>query len=218
MTAEPLVRHRGPVLIAMPAAEFLKSAADPRGFPPDDCGEVAFVGRSNSGKSSAINAVTGARKLARVSKTPGRTQLINFFSFGPGRRLVDLPGYGFARVAPAVRQRWRGLLEAYLADRRGLRGIVITIDARRGVMDLDTAMIDWAESLSLPMLLLLTKADKLSRGQALAAQRKVADHAPSGVVAVPLFSALTGQGADEVREQLDRWLEPSADARGVRGG
>lgn len=190
----------------MPVAEFLKSASDPRGFPADDCPEVAFVGRSNSGKSSAINAVTGARKLARVSKTPGRTQLINFFSFGPDRRLVDLPGYGFARVAPDVRQRWRGLLEAYFAGRRQLRGIVITIDARRGIMDLDAAMIDWAESLGLPMLLLLTKADKLSRAQALAARRAAVDAAPAGVVGVTLFSAPSRHGVDEVRAQLERWL------------
>ncbi|MBN1237805.1 MAG: YihA family ribosome biogenesis GTP-binding protein [Gammaproteobacteria bacterium] len=192
----------------MPVAQFLKSASDPAGFPPDDCSEVAFVGRSNSGKSSAINAVTGARKLARVSKTPGRTQLINFFTYGPGHRLVDLPGYGFARAAPAVRQRWRGLLEAYLSDRPGLRGIVITLDVRRGIMELDAAMIEWAESLGLPMLLLLTKADKLSRGQAAAVRSRVAAEVPDGVVAVTLFSALTGQGVDEARDQLMRWLEP----------
>lgn len=198
----------------MSAATFLKSASDPRGFLPDDCGEVAFVGRSNSGKSSAINAVTGARKLARVSKTPGRTQLINFFSYGPGRRLVDLPGYGFARAAPAVRQRWQSLLEAYLARREGLRGIVITIDVRRGIMELDRTMIEWADSLQLPMLLLLTKADKLSRGQGAAARSKVLSAVPAGVVGVTLFSAQTRQGVDDVREQLERWLAPP----GTRSG
>jgi GTP-binding protein len=196
----------------LPVAQFLKSASDPSGFPPDDCAEVAFVGRSNSGKSSAINAVTGARKLARVSKTPGRTQLINFFSCGAGRRLVDLPGYGFARAAPAVRQRWRGLLEAYLSNRSGLRGIVITIDARRGIMELDETMIDWAESLELPMMLLLTKADKLSRNQAAAVRRNVAAAVPDGVAAITLFSAHTGQGVDEARAQLLRWLEPPQSA------
>lgn len=189
----------------MSAATFLKSASDPRGFLPDDCGEVAFVGRSNSGKSSAINVITGVRKLARVSKTPGRTQLINFFDYGPGRRIVDLPGYGFAKVAPSVRQHWRGLLESYFNGRRGLRGIVITVDIRRGLMELDHAMIDWAASLNLPMLLLLTKVDKLSRNEAQKQHRAVAAAAPEGAV-LTLFSALSGQGAEEAREQIERWL------------
>lgn len=195
----------------MPVAQFLKSASDPTGFPPDDCREVAFVGRSNSGKSSAINAVTGVRKLARVSKTPGRTQLINFFSYGPGQRLVDLPGYGFARAAPDVRQRWRGLLEAYLSRRAGLRGLVITIDVRREIMDLDAVMIDWAVSLELPMLLLLTKSDKLSRGQAAGVARRVAAAVPDLVVGVTLFSAHTGQGVEDARRQLTEWLAQPAE-------
>ena len=189
----------------MPDVKFLTSASAPAGFPPDDADEVAFVGRSNSGKSSAINAVTGVRKLARVSKTPGRTQLINFFELSAGRRIVDLPGYGFAKVPPAVRERWRGLLESYLVGRRGLRGIVITVDIRRGLTDLDRTMIDWAASLDLPMLLLLTKADKVSRNESLNRKRRVAAEAPGGV-GVIAFSAPAGLGVPEAREQLDRWL------------
>jgi GTP-binding protein len=193
----------------MSAATFIKSASDPRGFPPDDAVEVAFVGRSNSGKSSAVNAVTGVRKLARVGKTPGRTQLVNFFAVGPGRRVVDLPGYGFARVAPEVRDRWRALLEAYFESRRGLRGIVLTVDARRGLMELDETMIDWAAALDLPVLLLLTKADKLSRGavgrQVLTVE-KAAARRHSGV-AVIAFSALTGQGAEEGRAAVAAWFD-----------
>src|SRR5690606_8750978 len=190
----------------MVAAKFLTSASDPSGFLRPDEPEVAFVGRSNSGKSSAINAITGTRKLARVSKTPGRTQLINFFEAGPGRRIVDLPGYGFARVTPEVRKRWRALLEAYLAGRPNLRGLVVTMDIRRGVTDLDRTMLEWAASLGLPTLLLLTKADKVSRGEAARQRRRVESDAPGRATAI-VFSALTGLGADEARAELDRWFE-----------
>ncbi|HEX7081160.1 MAG TPA: ribosome biogenesis GTP-binding protein YihA/YsxC [Gammaproteobacteria bacterium] len=192
----------------MPAARFLTSASDASGFPPDDAGEVAFVGRSNSGKSSAINALTGVRKLARVSKTPGRTRLVNFFEWSPGRRIVDLPGYGYAKVAPAVREGWRALLESYFRGRRGLRGVVITVDIRRGLGDLDRTMIEWAASLDLPVLLLLTKADKLSRGAARRQQRLVAASAPAAASLI-LFSALTGEGVDEARARLEAWLAPA---------
>ncbi|HEX5418458.1 MAG TPA: ribosome biogenesis GTP-binding protein YihA/YsxC [Gammaproteobacteria bacterium] len=188
----------------MSPALFIKSASGPQGFPPDDAAEIAVVGRSNSGKSSAINAVTGVRKLARVSKTPGRTQLINFFELASGRRLVDLPGYGFARVAPEIKQRWRGLLEAYFNGRRGLKGVMITVDLRRGLMELDTAMIDWAAALDLPVSLLLTKADKLSRNAA-AKQRRGVAGAAGPVESLIVFSALTGEGIEEARTQLDRW-------------
>jgi GTP-binding protein len=188
----------------MSPALFIKSAAGPQGFPPDDAAEIAVVGRSNSGKSSAINALTGVRKLARVSKTPGRTQLINFFELAPGRRLVDLPGYGFAKVSPEVRQRWRGLLEAYFNGRRGLKGVMITVDLRRGLKELDTAMIDWASALDLPVSLLLTKADKLSRNAAAKQRRGVAE-AAGRVASLVVFSALTGEGVEEARSQLERW-------------
>ncbi|HEU4616704.1 MAG TPA: ribosome biogenesis GTP-binding protein YihA/YsxC [Gammaproteobacteria bacterium] len=192
----------------MAAATFIKSASEPRGFPPDDAAEVAFVGRSNSGKSSAINAVTGVRKLARVSKTPGRTQLLNFFEAGAGRRIVDLPGYGFARVAPEVRRRWRGLLEAYFRGRRGLRAIVLTVDIRRGLKELDEVMIDWASALDLPVLVLLTKADKLGRGE-IARRRNEVEKGASGRhadVRVLPFSALTALGVDEARAAVEAWL------------
>lgn len=202
----------------MAVAKFLTSASDPSGFPPPDAPEVAFVGRSNSGKSSAINVVTGAKKLARVSKTPGRTQLVNFFELGPGRRIVDLPGYGFARVAPEVRKRWRALLEAYLGGRPSLRGLVVTIDIRRGVTELDRTMLDWAGAIGLPILLLLTKADKVSRNEA-AKQRLKVEREASSVVGAVIFSAHTGQGAAEAREQLERWFEaPDADKKRPRGG
>lgn len=194
--------------MTMASAIFIKSASTPDGFPRDDAAEVAFVGRSNSGKSSAINALTGVRRLARVSKTPGRTQLINFFELAPGRRIVDLPGYGFAKVAPAVRARWRHLLESYFQGRRSLRGVVITVDSRRGLKELDETMLEWAAALGLPVLLLLTKADKLSRNETARRRREVARAA--GDAAIVVFSAVTAQGVDEARLQLESWLSATA--------
>jgi len=189
----------------VPTPVFLKSAASPKDFPDDAGREVAFVGRSNTGKSTAINLVVGARKLARVSKTPGRTQLINFFVVAPERRLVDLPGYGFARVAPDVKARWRGLLEAYLAERRSLVGLVLTVDIRRGLAELDQQLLDWLAPRELPIVLRLTKADKLSRGAGLAQQHDVARRVGRGAH-VMRFSALSREGVTEAREWLEQRL------------
>ena len=184
---------------------FLKSASRPADFPADEGSEVAVVGRSNSGKSTAINRIVGQAKLARVSKTPGRTQLINFFELAPGCRLVDLPGYGFARVPVTMRDHWRSLIEAYFAGRRSLVGLIVTVDIRRGLKDLDWNMIEWARQLGLPLLLLLTKADKLSRGagqqQRLAISREVGDG-----VGLELFSSIQGAGVEPARRQLMSWL------------
>ena len=208
-------------------ASFIKSAAGPEGFPEDLGTEVAVVGRSNSGKSSAINRIVGHGKLARVSKTPGRTQLINFFDLGAGRRLVDLPGYGFARVPERVRNEWRDLVDAYLGARTSLAGLILTVDVRRGLLDSDRTLLAWAAELGLPVLILLTKADKLSRGagagQRLAVEREVARAASSGPAAgegpaareappdgptaeVILFSAVDGTGIEAARERLEAWL------------
>jgi len=184
---------------------FLTSAASPRQFPADRGSEVAFVGRSNSGKSSAINAILGVRSLARVSKTPGRTQLVNFFAVGDDKRVVDLPGYGYAKVEEAVRERWRRLVSAYLEGRRSLRGLVVTLDIRRGVTEGDELMLEWARRLELPVLALLTKADKLSRGAALAAERAAAARLGEAGAAV-LFSAPKGTGVQEARARLGAWL------------
>jgi GTP-binding protein len=186
-------------------ASFIKSAASADGFPEDGGAEVAVVGRSNSGKSSAINRIVGHGKLARVSKTPGRTQLINFFDLGSGRRLVDLPGYGFARVPDRVRNEWGGLIEAYFNGRRSLRGLILTADIRRGLRDSDRTMLDWSTSLGLPALVLLTKADKLSRGAAANQRLAVADELGDAAGAL-LFSSVDGTGADMAREQLLTWL------------
>jgi GTP-binding protein len=189
----------------MSTAVFLKSAALPADFPADEGREVAFVGRSNSGKSTAVNAVTGTRKLARVSKTPGRTQLLNFFAFGEGRRLVDLPGYGFARVAPDVQARWRRSLETYLSERASLVGLVVTMDIRRGVTLLDDTLLRWLEPRELPVAILLTKADKLSRGAAIQQERKLAvELGPA--VRLTRFSVHTGDGVETAQHWLEEWL------------
>lgn len=190
----------------MSTAVFLKSAAQPRDFPPDRGREVAFVGRSNSGKSTAVNLLTGAKKLARVSKTPGRTQLVNFFGVGEERRLVDLPGYGFARVAPDVQARWQRLIESYLRERQTLVGLVITMDIRRGVTRLDEQLLRWLEPRGLPIAVLLTKADKLSRGAGLQRQREIGDALGAGIRLVR-FSALSHEGVEEARGWLQEWLE-----------
>jgi GTP-binding protein len=199
-------------------ATFIKSARDTGGFPEDSGAEVAVVGRSNSGKSSAINRIVGRTRLARVSKTPGRTQMINFFDLGPGWRLVDLPGYGFARVPETERHAWRGLIEAYLEGRRSLKGLFVTVDIRRGLKDRDRAMVDWARALKLPIMVLLTKADKLSRGAAARRRLELVRELGEADV-VTLFSAVDGTGLDAARAQLNDWLgapEPGQKSPGRR--
>jgi GTP-binding protein len=196
-----------PIMTFFSSLEFLKSAQKASQFPPDLGREVAFSGRSNSGKSSAINAITARRSLARTSKTPGRTQLINFFEIDTGHRLVDLPGYGYAKVAESVRQEWRVLLEAYFQRRESLSGLFITVDIRRGLKELDQVMLSWSQEAGVPAAILLTKADKLSRSSGLAQRRQIA-----ATVAVPLilFSAPKRLGLEDARVQLLTWLEPEA--------
>ncbi|MDH3647811.1 MAG: ribosome biogenesis GTP-binding protein YihA/YsxC [Gammaproteobacteria bacterium] len=182
-------------------AKYTKSAWEPADFVPDIGIEVAVAGRSNAGKSSAINAISGQRQLARVSKTPGRTQLINFFTIDDSHRLVDLPGYGYAKVPQKMQRHWRVLMEAYFSERVSLRGLVIVMDVRRPLTEFDTQMLDWAGSRRCAAHVLLTKADKLSRGKAsntlLGTRRDLQD-----VATVQLFSAQTRQGIDEARGML----------------
>lgn len=185
--------------------EFLKSAQKPNQFPPDSGCEVAFSGRSNSGKSSAINAITARRGLARTSKTPGRTQLINFFEIDGTKRLVDLPGYGYAKVSDSVRNQWRILLEAYFQERRSLSGLFITVDIRRGLKDLDEVMLTWAQEAGVPAGVLLTKADKLSRSGGMSRRQEISGTLPDDVPLI-LFSSPRRLGVEESREQLLMWL------------
>ena len=188
-------------------AEFGGSVARLAQLPADDGREVAFAGRSNAGKSSALNAIMGRRGYARVSKTPGRTQLINLFELGAGRRLVDLPGYGFARVPERTRRNWEQLLAAYLEHRRSLVGVVMLVDARRGLTDLDWRLIELLAPTGAALHAVLTKADKLGRGEA----RRTLDDAyraleDAGVEAsLQLFSATRPQGLDDLHGLLDEW-------------
>lgn len=183
----------------------MTSAARSKQFPPDYGAEVVFAGRSNAGKSSAINAITGVGGLARTSKTPGRTQLINFFSIGADYRLVDIPGYGFARVPEPVRRQWRDLIEGYLSTRESLKGMILLVDIRHPMKEFDSQMLVWAGHVGLSVHVLLTKADKLTRNKANQALGGVEKALPDGV-GVQLFSALKAQGIKEARSLLDQWL------------
>jgi GTP-binding protein len=189
-----------------PNAHFILSANAPAQFLPDRGSEVAVAGRSNAGKSSAINVIVNRRQFARTSKTPGRTQLVNFFELRPDQRLVDLPGYGFARVSDKVRDHWGRLLQEYFESRESLTGLLLVVDIRRRLTAFDDQMLAFAESVSLPVHLLLTKADKLKRGQAATAHLEVAT-AMGDRASVQLFSALNRQGVDEAREVLNHFLE-----------
>lgn len=187
------------------ASEFLTSADRLETCPRDDVPEVAFAGRSNAGKSSTLNRLTGRRQLARVSKTPGRTQLINLFTVNEGGRLVDLPGYGYARAAKSRQQAWGRAVDEYLNRRSNLVCVVLVMDARHPLKPFDGQMIDWCAGRSMPLLVLLNKADKLKRGERVRVLRSVEAGMPTNAEAL-LFSAVTGLGADEaitaVRERL----------------
>ena len=190
-------------------AKFLKSAAQVSQLPEDTGYEVAFAGRSNAGKSSALNCLTGIRQLARTSKTPGRTQLLNVFTIkDTTRRLVDLPGYGYAKVALSVKLAWQQHLAHYLEARQSLQGLVLLMDIRHPLKELDEAMMSWALERQLPVHVVLTKADKLSRGPAQSALRQVQLHYElvPDLVTVQTFSSLKRQGVDELILQLNRWL------------
>lgn len=190
---------------AFPHVRFLTSAHQVRQFPPDSGAEVAVAGRSNAGKSSAINAITHRKGLARTSKTPGATRLINFFELEPDRRLVDLPGYGFAAVSGSMRQHWGSLIEGYFRKRASLRGVIVVMDIRHPLRDQDWDMLRLAESRSVPVHLLLTKADKLGRG-ARAASCEAVRREANEAVTVQAFSALSGEGVPEARAALERLL------------
>ena len=188
-----------------PSASFIKSANAPAGFVPDEGAEVAFAGRSNAGKSSAINVIVNRRQFARTSKTPGRTQLINFFALRDGARIVDLPGYGFARVSEKMREHWADLIAEYFETRASLRGLFLIVDIRRGLNEFDRQMLAFAESVGLPVHVLLTKSDKLGRGQAAralhAAERELGDGATA-----QQFSAQSREGEGQAREKLEEFL------------
>ena len=197
------------------SARFLVSASRLEECPADHGAEVAFAGRSNAGKSSAINTITTNGKLARTSKTPGRTRLINFFSLNRENcRLVDLPGYGYAKVSRDMKDDWQKHLGHYLNDRRCLRGLVLVMDIRHPLTEFDQMMVEWCDHNKLPLMILCTKADKLKSGQAKTAMMGIARKL-EGVGCLEhlvMFSATSKRGLDEAREALTYWLEAGSEA------
>ncbi|PCH63762.1 MAG: YihA family ribosome biogenesis GTP-binding protein [SAR86 cluster bacterium] len=187
---------------------FTISAAKLNTCPDDSLAEVAFAGRSNAGKSSAINTITDQHRLARISKTPGRTQLINFFAIEEGKYLVDLPGYGYAKVPLKVKNTWQAELDRYLQKREALVGLVLLSDIRHPLKEFDKMMIQWSVQSQLPLHLLLTKSDKLKRGASqnilLAVQNELKDY---DQISVQLFSSFKRVGIAEVHKKLSTWLE-----------
>ncbi|BFM13862.1 ribosome biogenesis GTP-binding protein YihA/YsxC [Maricurvus nonylphenolicus] len=189
------------------------SAPSLRQCPPEQGAEVAFAGRSNAGKSSAINALTNNSKLARTSKTPGRTQLINFFDLTPDQRLVDLPGYGYAKVPMAMKNEWQKNLSEYIQKRQCLRGLILMMDIRHPMQEYDTMMLNWAIEMELPVHILLTKADKLKKGPANSTLHKVRQHLADAevddLVSAQLFSSLKKTGVKELEAVLNNLLAPA---------
>ena len=189
-------------------AQFEKSVPRPDQAPADSGYEVAFAGRSNAGKSSALNRLTCQKSLARISKTPGRTQHLVFFRLDDERRLVDLPGYGFAKVPDKIKREWSIQLERYLQERQSLQGLILLMDVRHPMTDFDQQMLQWSIHANMPVHILLTKADKLKRGAAQNALLKIKrdiEELPN--ITVQLFSALKGTGVEEAQNVLDAWLD-----------
>ena len=195
--------------MTQPTVEFLASAHRMEEMWPDNGREVAFAGRSNAGKSSAINALAAKHKLAFVSKTPGRTQTINFFGAGKNRRWVDLPGYGYAKVARTEREYWGALISTYLTNRKSLFGLIVLADSRHGIKPLDAQLIAWFSPTGRPIHVLLTKADKLTQSESMAILRKVQGELARGYAncTVQLFSATANRGVVEANAVVTKWLD-----------
>jgi GTP-binding protein len=189
-----------------PKVRFLISAASEEQFPEDSGAEVAFAGRSNSGKSSAINAILVRNGLARASKTPGRTRLLNFFEVEPGRRILDLPGYGYAEASPVEKKQWIALIKR-LPGRTSISGLFLIVDIRRGLVDQDEQLLDWAGAAGWPVHVLLTKADKLNQRDRAAALKDAEERLGEGMTA-QIFSATDKIGVQAAQKRLDLLLSP----------
>ncbi len=188
-------------------AQYLKGVTDLTQLPTDRGWEVAFIGRSNAGKSSAINAITGIKGLARASSTPGHTQMINLFNLDRDRRLVDLPGYGYAKVPRIIKERWQKITDDYLQSRECLRGLILVMDIRHPLKDMDQELIAWAVQCKVPVHILLTKADKLTANEARKTLKSVQDALQlyASTISIQLFSAMQPQGIDEALKYLNQW-------------
>jgi GTP-binding protein len=198
-----------------PQVQFMLSVAAPPQFPPDEGWEMAMAGRSNSGKSTAINSLLARRNLARVSKTPGRTQLLNYFELAPGRRLVDLPGYGHAKAPAEVRATWGPLAQA-LRKRQSFRALLLVVDCRRGVKPEDFGLLDWADLPAEGVHVLLSKADQLPQSGRMAALKEAAS-VLEGRASVQLFSALKGLGLEDARRVVLTWASAGNAQGAIKG-
>lgn len=190
-------------------AYFLLSVADVKQLPPDEGIEIAIVGRSNAGKSSVLNAITNIKGLARVSKTPGRTQMLNVFHIDANKRLIDLPGYGYAKAPPLAKQKWEKTIDAYFSNRKSLQGLILVMDARHPFRELDKIMLAFCASIALPVHILLNKTDKLSKNdlQKIYKEAKAILTAYDNSVSLQGFSAVKGTGLQACRAQLDKWYQ-----------
>jgi len=191
------------------SAEFMKSATRPGNYPEEPLPEIAFAGRSNVGKSTLVNTLVGRKKLVRTSATPGRTQLLNFFAINGRFSLVDLPGYGFAKVPLAIKKEWGPMVRTYLQARTNLRALVILFDIRRVPREEDIQLLDWLEEFGVPTIPVVTKSDKVSRNQRRKHLQEIADATGLPVDAFTVFSALSKEGREEIWERIEAALEPN---------
>jgi GTP-binding protein len=200
-------------MITIKSSDFVTSAVKPTQYPPDTLPEIAFAGRSNVGKSSLINTLINRRRLVRTSSTPGRTQLINFFAINASFFFVDLPGFGYAKVPAAIQKQWKPMVETYLAGRRSLNGVVLLFDIRRSPRQEEFDLIQWLQLYGLPMLPVLTKADKLSKNKQSGQQRAVAQALGRATEDIILFSAKTRQGRDRLWNDIEKLMPSSPGER-----
>jgi GTP-binding protein len=193
--------------VIVKSTEFIKSAVKPGQYPESDLPEIAFAGRSNVGKSSLINVLVNRKNLVRTSSTPGRTQLINFFDVNGRFTLVDLPGYGFAKVPLAVKKEWGPMMEAYFATRENLKGVVLIVDIRRTPVAEDRQMLQWLKTYNIPVVLVVTKCDKVSRNERAKQAAVIAEAIGVAKDALSYFSALNKEGKDQIWERIEHLLE-----------